>query len=338
MWFLLGHFDDARRELERARTLLATHSEPLLEVQASNLLGDLLYRTGDLPTCRKLLQDTIRRAAETGYVRGAAFASARLGSVLRALGKRQEAEHQVRSARDAFHETADQDREADVALDLAMLRAERGDAAGARRLADDALRRARGSTQDAVIDKAMRVALVVATLRADSSEALQALATVEVSRDPEAPATLVRWWRSRGDVDRALRVDPPPPDTWGAALWRVERARAALGAGDVAVAMSEADSGLSVATRRGFEELATYARLVASVARPVDDEAWRLLVAQASRSLYTEVFLGAIELEARRLHARGDLDGARTQWRSLKARSEELGYAPGVEEADGWLR
>jgi hypothetical protein len=59
--------------------------------------------------------------------------------------------------------------------------------------------------------------------------------------------------------------------------------------------------------------------------------------ARAQPSLFTEVFLGALELDARRQAANGDPDGARSVWRTLRALSRELGYRPGADEAAGWL-
>jgi hypothetical protein len=48
------------------------------------------------------------------------------------------------------------------------------------------------------------------------------------------------------------------------------------------------------------------------------------------------VFLGALEMDARRL-SRTNPELARQRWRALEARAAELGYQPGVDEATGWL-
>jgi hypothetical protein len=75
---------------------------------------------------------------------------------------------------------------------------------------------------------------------------------------------------------------------------------------------------------------------MAAITRAADDE-WREAHRRAAASLNADLFLGAIEFEARRLTERGELGAARDRWRSLRARAEELGYRPVVEEANGWL-
>jgi hypothetical protein len=337
--FQLGQLDEARPQLDRARAILAEHPDPKLEVEVANWLSELLFRKGDLAGCRALLQDTIRLAGETGYVRGAAFAAGRFARVLRALGRRPEAEHQMRAAREAFQDTADLMLDIDACLELAMLRAERADAAGAHHLLDDAIRRAAGLRVQGQLARAMRVALAIAVVRGDSTDAMMALSTVESSDDPEAPAVLVRWFRTRGDGMRAMDVPGPSKDQlFGHTLWKVERARAALIAGDRWVADTEADEALEIAMRHRLGEVAVLARLILGVLRPVDEASWRELQRLAASSLFAEVYLGAIELDARRMHANGDKEGARARWTALRARSEELGYRPGVEEAAGWLQ
>jgi tRNA A-37 threonylcarbamoyl transferase component Bud32 len=336
--FLLGQFTEAAGQLERAEALLRDHPEPRLQVLVANWRSELLYRNSDLQACRTLLQDTLRTASQAAYVRGAAFAASRLGQVLRLLGKRREAEHQMRAAQLAFLDTTDLALGAEAELELATLRAERGDAAGARYLLDDAIRRIQGLGLDPLLGRAMRVVLQISILRVDATEAAQALDALAQSPDPEAPAALVRWWRVRGDVEHALVVSPPKEPGYGHVMWRLERARAALAAQVGGIARTEAEAAYADARRLGFAELELYGKLLLGAIDRVDDGAWRELQRQASMSLFTEVYLGAIEMDARRLAAAGQQADAHGRWRTLRARAEELGYRPGVEEAAGWLQ
>jgi hypothetical protein len=102
------------------------------------------------------------------------------------------------------------------------------------------------------------------------------------------------------------------------------------------IAEAELALALERAAELGFSELQTYAELVRGAFVPGPDDAWAENLRRASQSMYTEVFLGAVEMDARRL-ARTDPGAARTRWRALHARARELGYRPGEEEAEGWL-
>ena len=334
---LLGQVPEALRDLDRAEKLVDAHPDPLLKVRVTHARADLAYHQHDLLWCRALCQKNIRTASEHGYMRGVAFAAHRLAHVLRAMGRRRDAEAQIRSARDAFMATGDPTPDAEAGLTLATLLVERGEPLAARHLLDATIHRIRGLYLDHLLPIAMRVTLKVATLTGETTDATLALPGVDVKADDEASAALVHWWRSRGDVDRALAV-PGPNDlrTFGYTVWRLERARAALVGNRERLAQEEARKGLDEATAQGFAELQVYAQLILGAVSDVDDEAWVELQRRAMTSMWTEVFLGALEMDARRL-SRTQPDLARQRWRALEARAGELGYLPGVEEATGWL-
>jgi len=90
---------------------------------------------------------------------------------------------------------------------------------------------------------------------------------------------------------------PPPHPGYGLTLWRAERARAARVGGLDNEAIRSGQLALEEARDHGFGELELYAALV----------------------------LGGDEL------------GAMACWRTLRARSRELGDKPGVQEASGRL-
>ena len=102
------------------------------------------------------------------------------------------------------------------------------------------------------------------------------------------------------------------------------------------MAADDARAGLEAASARGFAELQIYAQLLLGAVTDVADDAWAELQRRATTSVWTEVFLGALEMDARRL-SRTHPELARRRWRALEARAAELGYQPGVDEATGWL-
>lgn len=329
---------EAILDLDRAEALLTENPDPILAVRTSAARAELALVQQDLLWCRALCQQNVRSASQHGYVRGIAEAAHRLALVLRMLGRRREAEHQIRSARDAVAETGDAVLDAETGLALATLLAERGEQLPARHLLDGTIRRIRGLSLDHLMPRAMRLALKVAIVAGEPTDATVAIAGIEEVRrqDPETPAALVQWWRTRGDTDRALSVAPPDDNGYGEVLWRIERARAALAGGRLDEAGEDCEIAAKRSAELGFAELQTYARLVHGVVSPVDDEVWAELQRQATGSMYTEVFLGAVEMDARRLQPT-DPATARMRWRMLHARARELGYDPGMHEAEGWL-
>lgn len=334
---LLGQIPEALRDLDRAEETVKAHPDSLLQVRVTHARAELAYRQHDLLWCRALCQKNIRIAAEHRYVRGVAFSAHRLGHVLRAMGRRREAEAQIRSAREAFMATGDPYPDAEAGLALANLLVERGEPLAARHLLDETIHRIRGLVLDHLLPRAMRVTLKVATLTGETTDATLALPGLSVDGDDEASAALVHWWRSRGDVDRALSVPAPTDEqSYGHTLWRLERARAAMGGARDRMAAEEARAGLDAASSRGFAELQIYAQLILGAVTDVGDDSWAELLRRATTSVWTEVFLGALEMDARRL-SRSHPELARQRWRALEARAGELGYRPGVDEATGWL-
>jgi tRNA A-37 threonylcarbamoyl transferase component Bud32 len=334
---VLRQIPEAIRDLDRAEGLLGA-ADPLLAVRTSNARAEIALLQQELLWCRALSQQNIRQASQHRYVRGIAEAAHRLGQVLRMLGRRREAEHQIRSARDAVAETGDAVLGAETGLALATLLVERGEQLPARHLLDDTIRRIRGLSLEHLLGPCMRLALQIATQTGDTADATVAIAQIEEvgPKDPETPAALVHWWRSRGDIERALAVAEPSDRGYGHVAFRVERARAALAAGHEESGRKDLDEAIERASELGFGELQTYALLVLGTVADIDEEAWAELQRKAARSMWTEVFLGALEMDARRL-SRTDPVSARTRWMTLLARSRELGYSPGVQEAEGWL-
>jgi tetratricopeptide (TPR) repeat protein len=330
-----GRLDEVSGELDRAEALLRAHPDPVLAVQALSWRGELATWQQELAIARDLSEEALRDADRFGYVRGAAFAAARLGRLYRMAGRRRAAEAHTRDALDRFVVTGDVALHVEARLLLATLLAERGDAPIARHVLDDALRRIRTLNLTRLTPLAMRAVLGVATLKGDVQDAEMALAALSPD-DEEAPAAVVRWWRTRGDVDRALAVPRPRRDGYGAVAFAVERARALLDRGDPQAARAEATRARDAAVAAGFAELALLAALVAG-ATGVPDLAWDQRLAEAADGVHLDVVLGAIEMDGRRRAARGDVAGARSRFENLALRASELGHGPAAEEAAGWL-
>ena len=159
-----------------------------------------------------------------------------------------------------------------------------------------------------------------------------------LSRDPtaddEAPAALVRWWRARGDLDRALRVPRPTDPGFGRGLWHVERARVRLAQADDIAARDEARIALVISGLGGFSDLMLYARLVVEGLGDADEARFSTLKRRAAASPWVDLALACMDVQARR-----DPDKARGRrtWRTLAARARELGYQSDAEDAEAWL-
>ncbi len=335
----LLQISDAKRELQRANAILKDNEFPILAAQGENWAAEIAFRSHDLQRCREYCLRAISISRANNYVRGRAFATARLGRVLRQLGNRREAERQTVEARDAFARTGDVYLDAGTGLDLATLQAERGEILGARHLLDQSIRRIRTLHLNHFLPSAMRLTLQLATARLDQTEASMALSALreQPTSDSETPSVLARWWRVRGDFDRAMAVEGPRPGTYGDAAWRLERARAALASGDREAARTEARTGDELARAAGFTELTTYAGLILGLLEQATAKKWHGVIRRATSSLWTEVYLAALEVDARRQSEAGNRDEATRKWHTLHARAAELGYRPAVEEAEGWL-
>jgi hypothetical protein len=333
----ISDLDGAERDLARARTALsACEEDPTLVCQADNWQAEIAWHRRDLVLCKSLCQRNQRHAGAIDYVRGEAFARARMGAVLRQQGERFEAETTARRAVAAFAETGDVFADASARLALATLEAERGELVRARRRLDRALRNIRGLHLDHLVPVAMVRLLRIATARSDATDAELALA--ELGTQPkaeEAPAAIVRWWRSRGDQDRALDV-PGPNTVFGRALWHIERSRAYLSTGGIRRARHEARKAQKLATAAQLAELDLYAQLIDRGLASEPGSAWESLRHRASRSPWVDLSLAALELQARRAHATSP-ELARPLWKSLAARAAELGYRADAQEAEGWL-
>jgi tRNA A-37 threonylcarbamoyl transferase component Bud32/tetratricopeptide (TPR) repeat protein len=334
----LGQPDDARAQLTRAEALLAAAPSPALADEVALLRAAVLLYTQDLDAAAAQGEALLLAARRRGHVRDEALVSHVLAQALRLLGRRHRAEALARAAVSLAQDTGDLALAAEARLVLAGLLVDRGDAVASRALLHQVLRQIESLRLHHRLAQGMRVALQIAVARLDPHEADLPLAHFRAHphADPEAPGVLVRWLRDRGDLQGALEVPPPPPNTWGWLLWSAERARAWLLAGDTLEARRAAEVVEVGAIERGFEELEQLGRLLRLAATP-GDPAWAATCRRAMAETWTELCFAALELDARRHVVRGDSAAAAACWQALRARCEELGYRPGWEEATGWL-
>ncbi len=336
--FALGQDAEAEADLERVRPLIERLDDPVIQVQHINGRAELARRTGDLTWSQALCQQAIKLATSTGYSRGAGHAAHRLAQVQRLLGRRRRAEQTARAAGDAFKATGDIDLTTESDLFLATLWVERGEVVQARRLLDRAIRLIRALHLDHLLPKAMRVALLLATYRLDNTGAQLALDTLASlsTTDDEVPAATARWWRARGESARASAVNPPPHGSYGAVSWHIEQARTSLMEQSLERATHHAELAREAADAAGYGELVTAACLILGAVGTRSEADWRDDLMRATASTSVELALGALELDAWRMERTGD-PAAHDRWRTLRARAQELGVRPAVQEAEGWL-
>lgn len=335
----LGQYTDAQAQLTRAEALIFGGSPTHMEAGLALLRAEVLLATEELDAAGAQAEAMLLQARRKGQLHDSATAGLLLSRVLRLVGRRGRAEGLARAATADAARTGDLELEAEARLSLASLLVERGDAAGARPHLDDAIRRLRSLHADHLLPWALRVVLQAAIAEVDPHEADAALAAFRRNpgADPEMAAVVVRWWRIRGDAQAALAVPAPRHGTWAHLAWLIERARTLLLVGETDRARQLAGQTRVQALERGFDELELYARLIEHAANINDEASWQHTCREAAASLWTDLCFGALELDARRRQQAGDVEGARTIWRALYTRCEELGYRPGYEEASGWL-
>ncbi|MBN2799399.1 MAG: protein kinase [Deltaproteobacteria bacterium] len=335
----LGQQDEARQQIERARALLGEDLHPGLMIELADLEAQLLLARHDLQGLRSQARETLKLAERHKNIYGATQASLHLAVVLRYLGKRREAETYARAARELAEETGHLELLVRTGLIYASLLVERGDVLAARQALDTSMRHLQAVKLHHLLPRAWRIGLQIAALSGNADEVDSAFFWLDKlgAEDPETPAVRIRWWRSRGEVERALAVGPPAAQGYGHTLWLLERSRTALTYDRIAVASEDLEAALGEAHRWGFAELQIYAQLLEGILGSRSDHAWQSLLKRASRVLFVEVYLGSIALDATRLHRRGELEAARSRWRTLRARARELGYTPAIREANGWI-
>jgi tetratricopeptide (TPR) repeat protein len=337
---LLNQPTEAQEQLSRAHRLLEEHPDPGLSSEILRLEAQVSLRQGLVAEAQ-----TMSEAAKT-YARlhqnlwSQACAAQMSSEVNRLLGQRRRAERDIRFARNALGQSGDIALLTHATLQLATLLVERGDIIGARKYFSQSIRRVRRLGLPQAKPLAMKLQLDVATAMSQPDEAETAIAyfeSVGYSFD-EAPASAVRFWRTQRQPEAALQVSPPPHShSWGQLLWRLERAFTALVHEDINTANMELHAAERHPNLELFVELKTYWALLSAFSTEGSPRSWRRNLSAATKSLYLPLVMAGLELNARRFEAAGKAAAARSQWTTLYARAEELGYRPAVELAQSRL-
>lgn len=150
----------------------------------------------------------------------------------------------------------------------------------------------------------------------------------------------VFWWRIQRRPERA-QVAADRADTSGylGAWTRLELARCWLEDGQPKSAAAALNSALQIAVHEEHKELQSYGDLIRGVIdHQSDDQAWEALVEESLYARWSELFLGALEFDARRKMAQSRLQEAIAPLEELGIRSEDLGQHAYAETASRLLK
>lgn len=326
---------DARTQVERAKTILIQHPKPDLKRSVLLLDAQICLEENRYEEALTLAQRARTLVDSEENIWSEATAKTITGAVFRILGERQHAEEEVRFARLELGISGDMTQLTQAYLQLAQLLVERGDIIGARKYFNRSLRRINRIGIPQAEPLAMHVQLDVSTAMSQFDEAEAAIQYFSTrAQTPEGvQASIVRYWRARGNRDKAMMVDAPLSKGWGFILWRLERAMTSICASDLNTAKMELHSVSTVPELPTYKDLYLYFQLLHEYTQNQRWENWNRRVATATHTLYLPLIMAALELSARRMANEGRAQAAHTLWETLHARSEELGYRPGVELA-----
>ena len=163
---------EARRHFERAAELAGDPADRGRLLQAA---GDAAQRNGELADALALLEGAAELLSQAGLVRDAARASGLAGTVVREMGRMDEAWERVSRAYAAVDDGSDDIAVAELGAALASLTFSRGDREGALKLADTALTIADGGRFGEILIRALTT---------------KAIALAELGRPAESNALL----------------------------------------------------------------------------------------------------------------------------------------------------
>ena len=325
---------DARTQVERAKQILSRHPNPDLTLSVLRLDAQICleeHRYHDALS----LAESARSLLGDKNIWSKATLRMIFGSMLRIQGKRQNAEEEVRFARVELGQAGDMTRLTQAYLQLAQLLVERGDIISARKYLTRSLRRIKRLGIPQAEPLAMHVQLEVATSMAQSEEAEAAIRYFSTRQHtPEGvQASMVRYWRTQDQLDKAMAIAAPLSKGWGYVLWRLERAMVSLCAYDFNTANMELHAISMSQNLPTYRDLHLYFQLLHEFAQNQRWEHWNRRVMTATNTLYLPLIMAALELSARRMVKEGRGQSSHSLWETLYARAEELGYRPGVELA-----
>ena len=333
----MHHSTEAKQQIQRSRESLALHPNLALEEQTHQLEAEWMYLERAYADCKRAATRNLARANTRKHIETISNSSSLLSKVLRLTGKRRDAERHARVALSGCLEAGDLAAIADVRLDLATLLVERGDAIGATNQFQLANRLVQNLSSPQALTKAIHVELAIATVMGQQVKGGSAISLLSrrSGLPMEAPATMIKWWRSQDKVEQALIVQAPDQThSWGHILWHLERARLGVQTKDRSLLERELNSISSLEALTQFDELRLYVDLLRQVfSTEVSETDRKRVMKRASRSLNIDLYLGALEFNAVHLQCQERHEAAHTQWATLLARAQELGHSPSIRRA-----
>jgi len=330
--FQLEQVDEAARGIEIGTELLTRIRSPLLEVELQLARAELLLALGRAGRVVDLAQQARRKAESLHFPYGIALAKLCEATAHQQLGDRRVAQGLARSSHNLFLELGHPERRAETGLLLAELALGNGESRGAGLLAEEALVASKKLFLPLIHARTQDLLLTIAGATGNKKagdKILKQRAGTHQLPNYQAMAE-AHWWRWRNEIEPAEEAAKRSGARgYPAAFAQLEFARTLLQHGKVEACGAALQKGRGIADKDGFEELKMYARLIEGALLPRSNfPDWEQLIEICISECWVELFLGALEFDARRKMHQGETDTARSQLEALRLRSEDLGFLP----------
>ena len=338
----LEQYDEAIRGLDAADQLLQRLRSPLLRVEVQLARCELLLGLGRTGRVVGLAQEARQKSQGLYFPYGIALANLAESNALQALGDRRTAQKLARDAHAKFLALGHPERRAESSILLAELSLGNGEARGAGLLAEEALAASKKLFLPLVHARAQDLLLTIAGATGDLGSGEQLLGQRRSTKQlPFSRSTAeTQWYRWQNDLEGAQKACAESGRRgYSAARSHLELARTHLQQGNVEACGSTLQKGRAIAEKEGFSELKRYARLIEGALLPQSPfPGWEDLISECVSASWMELYLGALEFDARRKMRLGDRQTARSQLEALRLRSEDLGFVPYTETATTLLK
>ena len=340
--YQLEQYDEAIRGLDTANQLLERVRSPLLHVEVKLARCELLLGLGRTGRVVALAQESRQKSQSLYFPYGIALADLAEANALQALGDRRTAQKLARNAHSKFLALGHPERRAESSLLLAELALGNGEARGAALLAEEALMASKKLFLPLVHARAQDLLLTIAGATGDTKVGTDRLQRRQSTKElPFSKATAeTQWYRWQNDLEGAKKACLLSGKRgYSAARSLLELARTHLQHGNIEECGSSLQKGRAIADKEGFEELKKYARLIEGALLPkASFPGWEELITDCISESWMELFLGALEFDARRKMHQNQNTTARSQLEALRMRSEDLGFLPYTESATALIQ
>jgi len=340
--FQLEQLEEAARGIDQGTELLKRVRSPLLEVELQLARSELLLALGRPGRVLALARECRRKSDDLYFPYGVAMAKYCEASAHQQLGDRRVAQRLARQSHKLFLVLGHPERRAETAHLLAELAFGAGESRGGSLLANEALVASKKLYLPLVHARTQDLLLTIAgaTNEIEHGESLLS----QRQKSPQLPHSSALaetiWWRWRENPEEAKKATARSGNRgYAAAFAQLELARSYLQSSQVELCGAALQRGLQIAEKDGFMELKSYARLIEGALLPhADFPDWDALVEHCLSESWVELYLGALEFDARRKMQQNQKAIARNQLEALRMRSEDLGFLPYTEKATELLR